>query len=568
MSDGQIYVSAKTDLSQAQADIEKFSKRAQITLTNLNQVVADLPFGFIGIQNNLPGLIQSFTTLTKESGGVVGALKGIGTALIGPVGLLFAFNAVISGITFLIQKYGSLGQAFDALFGKINLVKKAQEEYNKKANEGTSSKIGEIAQINILVKTLGDLSKPLADRQAAYVELKKINPDIVAGYDKENAFTIAGTKAIIDKANATIEYIKLKIKENAIIATLNKTGEEQLKRETALGIAKNNVAKSEQRLIELSKSTLSAQRAQEEARLKDAIERQNVVVVDARKNLFNLYDVQNSYYKLLDPIITEISKYDSVTQNSNEALKEANKKVKDVKESTESYYKILRALDKEKIVPNIELAPQLKDINYGKLITKDQPLKIFDIASYQAAYDKLITKLAENPIKPTIDLQPIQLTSKQLSLKKLIESGGFNELEERFKKTKEVITNIFLQPLTDLFDNFFKTGKLSFKEFGKTILAEITKIASKLIATGIIELISTLFNPANLLSKSEGNGSKSSTSNILSNVFGKVFGTGSANFAGVQGGGMDMSGNVNLVLRGTDLVGSINRTNMQINRIG
>ena len=40
------------------------------------------------------------------------------------------------------------------------------------------------------------------------------------------------------------------------------------------------------------------------------------------------------------------------------------------------------------------------------------------------------------------------------------------------------------------------------------------------------------------------------------------------NFSGVTGGGTQMSGQVNMVLRGTDLVGSINRTNAVINRIG
>ena len=40
-------------------------------------------------------------------------------------------------------------------------------------------------------------------------------------------------------------------------------------------------------------------------------------------------------------------------------------------------------------------------------------------------------------------------------------------------------------------------------------------------------------------------------------------------FSGVQGNNaVGMSGSVNLVLRGTDLVGSINRTNAQISRVG
>jgi hypothetical protein len=43
---------------------------------------------------------------------------------------------------------------------------------------------------------------------------------------------------------------------------------------------------------------------------------------------------------------------------------------------------------------------------------------------------------------------------------------------------------------------------------------------------------------------------------------------GTANFGGIQGGGLGMSGQVNVVLRGSDLVGAINRTNSQIKRVG
>ena len=58
-------------------------------------------------------------------------------------------------------------------------------------------------------------------------------------------------------------------------------------------------------------------------------------------------------------------------------------------------------------------------------------------------------------------------------------------------------------------------------------------------------------------------------SGISDDVLGEFLGEGAkVNFAGVQGGGMQMAGAVNLTLRGSDLVGSINRTNSTINRVG
>ena len=96
------------------------TKKSTIALNDLSRVVQDLPFGFIGIQNNIPALVQSFGGLTQAEGGLRAGLAGLGKSLIGPAGLLFAFSAVTSAITFAIQKYGSLGAAFDAIFKSSN----------------------------------------------------------------------------------------------------------------------------------------------------------------------------------------------------------------------------------------------------------------------------------------------------------------------------------------------------------------------------------------------------------------------------------------------------------------
>jgi hypothetical protein len=217
--------------------IEDGASGARIALTNVSQIAQDLPFGFIGIQNNIPGLIQSFTKLSGESGGVVGALKAMGSALIGPAGILLAFSAVTSIVTVVIQKYGSLGAALDALFGKTNLAIKAQEEYNKALAQGTSSSTTEAAEIKILVGVLTDLTQPLANRQAAYVELQKIRPDILAGQKLENISTKEAIRLIDENSRSVQKLVLLKAQEAAISNILNKNAEEL----AILKIAENNL---------------------------------------------------------------------------------------------------------------------------------------------------------------------------------------------------------------------------------------------------------------------------------------------------------------------------------------
>ena len=117
--------------------------------------------------------------------------------------------------------------------------------------------------------------------------------------------------------------------------------------------------------------------------------------------------------------------------------------------------------------------------------------------------------------------------------------------------------------------NLFETGKFGFKAFADAVLKQIQQLVSKIIATGIISLI------ANLLAPGVG-GVGGGAGGILSRVGGDILraigigGPGVANpsFGGVGPGGLGMSGQVNVVLRGSDLVGALNRTNATINRVG
>ena len=77
-----------TTIPQAESKIVQVgnsSKGARTALTSLSLTIQDLPFGFLGIQNNLPGVIQSFGNLTTTTNDkVLPALKKIGQAIIGP----------------------------------------------------------------------------------------------------------------------------------------------------------------------------------------------------------------------------------------------------------------------------------------------------------------------------------------------------------------------------------------------------------------------------------------------------------------------------------------------------
>ena len=148
-------------------------------------------------------------------------------------------------------------------------------------------------------------------------------------------------------------------------------------------------------------------------------------------------------------------------------------------------------------------------------------------------------------------------------------------MQKQFEYTKNALQTIFFEPLTKLFENFFTTGKFTFEEFGKTVIQSIKKIVAQLIATQIIQNLAQLLSPGGFAASIGG-------ANALPSILGRQqrgilqafqglggFGNVAApNIGSLSGGGLALSGGVSLVLRGSDLVGSINRTNAQIQRVG
>lgn len=526
----------------AAQSIEKIadaSKGARIALTSVNQVVQDLPFGFIGIQNNLPNLFQSFSKLSKEAGGIVGAFKAIDKATLITSGLFLAFNVATSAITFLIQKYGSLGEAFDSLFGKINLVKQAQESYNKELAKSLGSTATESAEISILVKTLTDLSKPLKERQAAYVELKKISPDVVAGIKLENISYADSIKLINSNAKAIQELLILKAQESAVSNILTKNKEEL----ATLQIEESRLLKeqsSAQRDYNKSKTdgflVLGAGRTSQQTNL-IALNNASSAIAKNKVEQEKLNKIGLEYLKILEPTIKEISAIDLKTKQLIESEKklneESNKKIKQ---------------------PKVKVEKELK----GRAVAFDFQVLNVDKSLIQISN---IKKSIDDLLKPKISAFNLEIPDIKNRLQPQIDA--IQQFVLKSQEAKNQLSEFFFDPLANLFSDLATNSKTAFKNFTDAILSSIRKIVAEIIAKKIISLLASFIPGIGAAGAAIKAGS--AIAGVLSS--GGML-TRSANFGGVQGGGMGMSGSVNLILRGTDLVGSINRTNMQLNRVG
>jgi hypothetical protein len=529
-------------------------------LNALSQVARDAPFGFIAIQNNLPILFDQFGNLTKASGGLTGAFKAIGASLAGPAGVTFALGAVISLLTVVTQKYGSIGGAIDAFVGKTISAKDIQDKFNASLEDTKKASAGEIANLNSLIGVLTNVKSSRDQQVGAFDELNKKYPALLTNIKVENVRNAESIALLAKRTQLYKDQIVLEGRREALIKLI---GESALEGEKAL--SKLTTKPDFFSLQELG------------LYLRGILEGTNPVIARTQvltKDFSNASKSGESYANSLNVVNSSLTAVEGELKTITETFKKQEEEVKKSINTSKSYKK-----EQEKLL-NLKLEQQRVDnlYNVKKKINEQANLNkveldgIRDVIKQRRKGEREagITTPTQIPtIAPSLNNADLILKSKQ----------SVNELD-RLKKAADLtaaynlISSTFFSPLENLFTNFIETGKFAFKEFGQAVLKAINQIVAKVIATGIITLLASIFIPG---FAAAGGGVGAS---LLSGITGALgfggggFGGGGRSrvqdpsFGGVSGGGLQMAGAVNLQLRGSDLVGAINRTNATINRVG
>lgn len=126
---------------------------------NLNRVVSDSPYGFVGIANNLDPLLQSFQRLKTETGSVKGAISALVGGLSGGAGLALAFSAVTAAITFAQVGFSAWTRG----------AKAAKEENDKLAQSVAS----ELVNLTTLVGMVENTATSTENRRKALQALNE-----------------------------------------------------------------------------------------------------------------------------------------------------------------------------------------------------------------------------------------------------------------------------------------------------------------------------------------------------------------------------------------------------------
>jgi hypothetical protein len=652
--------------SQGLNTVATTSKEARTAVTGLSLAIQDLPFGFVGVQNNLPGIIQGFGKLSTESKGLKGFFVSLGQSLKGPAGLYLGFSIVTSAVTVLAQKYGGLGNAIDALFGKQNKFRTELENANKAyqeflktqlsveqvTNNANASVSGQIAVITALTKAATDLSTTEKERKNALFQLKEINKDY---YDK----LVAGKSSVEEIDRATKKYIetlRLQAKVQAFASEIADVDKQVFEQERLLKTAiKNRDAALKQDEANKKVIASSAKLGGAATGLKSNLGTEQKTVDQLAESIFNLNNRNQSF---VDEIENATRALNSNIQATDGAAKKNREYLETFKLSEEykkliGYYKdeekfargqeFVKALQKDNLLlqekqdildqikldfpsvfedydiktPITELTTQLKAalgrlqesiiieaqqnqkkfagvelFGFAKQINKEffDAMKEAEKAA-SALSKKLYTEIdvfregmfdtndPENYLPPgfykalvaATTLKGIKVPTINEVFPWLKESQGALKTFEKdyrqlFQEIRPYVQQAITEPLEYLFDKVLSKAKISWKEFADIAVASLKRVAIQLAINAAITAI------ANALVPGSGAGVQGATEIIQSRRRNRglltlpIIGSGGS-LNGLQGG-TGLSGEVVFVQRGADLVGVLNRTNTNINRIG
>lgn len=385
------------------------SNQAAFALTNLGRVAQDAPFGFIGIQNNLNPLLESFQRLRVETGSNGAALRALGQSLVGPAGLGIALSVVSAAVLFYQQYQQRANKTVkeaktdsDAYINSLDQVTQAQVKGSKNAQK-------EITELNTLYAITQDISLSTKQRGDAVDTLQSKYPEYFKNLSDETILNGNAESAYKRLATAIIETAKARAAQDLI----TKNSSRQLENQQKLNDLEIAYGKEQQKnAVALNKirDPNNAGSAQFLARqAENAVKAQAVIAkqITDLKTDSNIIDSKN--LKLTEAITASIKQGADLTDNATEST---GKKFKTLAE-------ILKELDNALKVNEAQYNATFAEKNTGK------------ISAYQSAIDSLIT----NGYNPAADAVK-RLREEQQKLFQL-EAGSATTLEEALKKRQK-----------------------------------------------------------------------------------------------------------------------------------
>ena len=516
-------------LNKATASLNNFGNQAKRTLpqttqafTNLSRVVSDAPFGFIAIQNNIEPLLQSFQQLKIQTGSTSAAVQSFLGGFLGAGGLLFAFTAVGSITTTLVQKYGSLGNAFNSLLSNTEPLTDAQ----KKIAEGVAD---EFAQVTLLVNLYPQLEGKRNEQDKLLKKLNESAPSYFKNLNSEKVTIEQLTSAYDKYAKSLLGKIFIESQQERLREAAKEYAQELVKLNDQQVKGANQRAKDANRVKNEAESLERLSKAQQNLRGDIAI---GVRPVATKKSFDEAFqDILNNFQKQANAILqgTEsiVSKLD-----------------------LNSIFEDDKAKDKKlKIVPEIDVPGSLQALtnqtsDFGSAFS-DQVFR--DI---QEEIDKAKVRGGVK-ITPSIDVQN--------------QIAGLEVIRNQTANTAEAFNKLLAPAISTVF-GALENGQSIPKALGQAFKSLLVQLTLTIVKAAALAAILSGFSGGAALA---GGGVVKGFGAIFSALLGVgKGGVANPSFGGLSGGGLALQGGVTLGVRGTDLVGVLNGANARIGRVG
>jgi hypothetical protein len=111
---------AQNNVAQKTALLQKNTQNSNMLLMSTGRIVQDMPYGFMAIGNNITFMAEQMGYMKTQGMSAKDMLIGMGKAMIGPMGVIFAISAITSAITYFTSNIGKGKSAVDSFTSSVD----------------------------------------------------------------------------------------------------------------------------------------------------------------------------------------------------------------------------------------------------------------------------------------------------------------------------------------------------------------------------------------------------------------------------------------------------------------
>ena len=215
-----------TTMSGSMVGLQSNTKSANIAVANLARIIQDLPFGILGVSNNIDPMLNSFADVKTTANGTTGALKQMLAVLRGPLGLIFLVGSVLPTAVLFAQR------ALDKKKKATEGATEGMNDYADSLRAAAQSQISGIIpstmsyseQINVLRNSMEGLRDASVSQNQVNGHLVRANKSqlltidqLTLGINQFNTARASSTKLTVDNTVAVAQLTDNTFEENQAV---------------------------------------------------------------------------------------------------------------------------------------------------------------------------------------------------------------------------------------------------------------------------------------------------------------------------------------------------------------